>query len=145
MSCGEPEPRAGGLPIDRKVRGAIARSGSQRVLVDAWQCPLQALGIVTQFGCESTRPQCDRAGHGRLHVRVAGERYRAFALPKRVERGSHGINASAEVQHGIAQIKSQSREHLVVAGAAEVEPPASLADTRSQEILERGLPILLLQ
>ena len=55
------------------------------------------------------------------------------------------FGAGAKALHDVAQIEPQRRQHLVVARAAEVQPPATLTDARGEQVFERGLPVFLIE
>ena len=62
-----------------------------------------------------------------------------------VERRGDARHACFELVDGILQIQPQRGEHLVVARAAEMHALAGLADARDQQILQRRLPVLVLE
>ena len=131
------------LTVERQSRCAVARGGAERALADTALHSAQACSVVAQFGGETARPERDRTRHRLLHVGVARERELALAVGERFERLRDGLRATGDVLGGVAQVEAQRREHLVVARAAKVHPPAGVADARRQPALERGLAVLI--
>ena len=133
------------LAAQLEIRRAVAGRGSKRVLADAPLRERETFGIVANFRGESLRPQRDRARHGLLHMGVAGQRHGAVARGQRFERIRHRRRAAPQFLGGIAQVQAQGGEHLIVARAAGMQAPAGRADARRQQILDRGLAILLFE
>src|SRR5690606_36871087 len=140
----EAEPLAGRFAVDRKIRGAVTRRGSERALADATLHLRERFGIVAQLGREAAGPQRNRARHRWLHVRVAGKRGVAFTGGEGTERRGGIENARSERLDGISQIQAQRREHLIVARASEMHSLARFADPRREQRLERRLSVLVL-
>ena len=133
------------LAIERHVRDAVSRGGAERTLVEASPALAQAFRIVTQFGRETAGPQCHRAGHRLLHVGVTGELDGALARAHVVQRGSNRSDAGLELSDCILQVQAQRRQHLVVARTPEMHALAGFADTLDQHVLQRRLPVLVLE
>ena len=139
----EAERRARRLAIERQAGRAVARRGTERALRRAPVREPQALGVVAKFRGEAAGPERHRTRHRLLHVGVARQHRPAFARRERIERVGHRGRARAQLLDGVAQVEAQRREHLVVARAAEVHPPAGLANSRGKALLERGLPVFV--
>ena len=130
---------------DIEVGRAIARSGSQGIFADPTLRVLQAFRVVANLGCKTKRPQRHGARHRLLHVGVAGQFDGPVAGCEGVERVRDRDGAGMQRLCRVAQVQSQCRKHLVVARAASVQTSAGCADARGQQVLYRGLAVLLFE
>ena len=80
MHLCETEVLAGAFAIQLEPGRAETRGAAERVAVQSAHGGLKARRIVAQFPGKGARPQTHAAGHGLLHVRVAGQRQPALTL-----------------------------------------------------------------
>ena len=145
MRHAKAEALASRLATDVEIRRAVARRRSERVLSGAPFREPQAFRIVADLRGEALRPQCHRARHRLLHVRVSRQHDRALAQGERVERIRDLDGAGVQGLRRVAQIQAQRRQHLVVARTAGMQTAAGGADARGQHIFDGGLTVFLVE
>jgi hypothetical protein len=120
VDLGETEASPRGLAVDRQQGHAVARGRSKRVLPQAALGGGEAVGVVVQLRGEAAGPERNGARHRRLLVGIPRKQRRGFSLPKGVECRGHGESSLAQRLDFVAQVEAQSRQDLVIAGAAQV-------------------------
>ncbi len=140
---GESEAGAGRFTVDGEPRGAVARRRAQRALVDTAAHLAEAGCVVAQLRRKTSGPQRHRARHGLLLVGVARERRALLARRELIERIGNRERTAPQCLDGFAQIQADGGEHLVVAGAPEVNAGAGGTDALGQAPLECRLAVLV--
>jgi hypothetical protein len=139
----ETEAGARRLAVQRQSRRAVTGGRTQRRTRGAPRAGGKARRVIAQLAGEPFGPQFHRAGHGLLHVGVAGQRQRAFARGQRVQRFRDACGRRRQFLRHVQQIEPHGGEYLVVARTAEMHAATRRADARGQALLERSLSVFV--
>ena len=78
-------------------------------------------------------------------MRVTGQRYITLPLRKLRHRLAQGADPRRKVVGRVEQVEAQCGQHLVVAGPAEMQPSARVADSVGEPALERRVDVFVLE
>jgi hypothetical protein len=105
----------------------------------------QPFRIVANFSHESASPRSHRARHRLLHVGVTRQRGIGLAGGEPIKRVNNVLGARAQLFDGVAQVQPNRSQHLIVSRTPQVYPAACCPNSLGQTLLQRRLPILVLE